>query len=858
MVTSLLEVYLLANPTRGKADEEKREIAKSYKPGDLVMPQLSRRRHKEEDDAEDRRLLEEVRELSLQASRGPRPGDGERARARTARPVPRNRSYEARGLGSPHRRTEEEGQSRRAARDRLPASDRDGNRDQHQRPDAHSRLIEHQSSLRSLLSASDIDSSDIEDEIARRIIEDGILDDIDLSALDVSQEEEISERIAEAYRRHHLERTGEREASQRGITTGPLPGAERGREMGGRTRSRSHSASVQARDTHHGRSRAAVGTAAVPDGRRRRRSDHTRSSAASAIRNSSQGRGSDAVPAAMRSATDLTDRPRSSRVAEARPVDLSTTGRRTTDPDSGRTNRHLQPDDRTRTALPQADTASTRQYRPDRYGDPSSTSVTSPSIIRARDTEQTAQIQGSYVPTDKQRHEIPPGLGLQISPPNQQPASMTPTGRSRSIVYPEPSISCQRCQKPHLEYELHYNCSKCDKGDFDICLACYRQGRGCKHWYGFGYAAWTKYERLAPAGGYPPNQSLPHTLTGHRYLRPTQNLVQSAPNDNSRRLLTTEDPLKRLQTGVFCSICASFSNTCFWKCDLCNEGEWGFCNACVNTGRCCTHPLLPLVHLPPKDMGNHEVGATATATPHIPPGATLLCGPWIVDQGPLKPLSISTTCNICHLPIQPSSTRFHCPQCNGGNYDICASCYVKLSGNGKISPENGSRGWRRCLRGHRMMVVGFEDRDGGRRRIVVRDLVGGLALKEETSENAAGSNMGPADLGDNWSWRDGPDGRRASKLVSKGVAAASSTTSEVNESPAPFLRYPPDGGIGMRVLAQWSYHPAEGVADELMFPRGAEIREVEDINQDWYWGCYAGSKGLFPGTYVRVLDVVRM
>ena len=37
----------------------------------------------------------------------------------------------------------------------------------------------------------------------------------------------------------------------------------------------------------------------------------------------------------------------------------------------------------------------------------------------------------------------------------------------------------------------------------------------------------------------------------------------------------------------------------------------------------------------------------------------------------------------------------------------------------------------------------------------------------------------------------------------------------------------------------------------LRFPRGAEIQECENINNDWFWGCYCGRKGLFPGGYDR-------
>lgn len=99
-----------------------------------------------------------------------------------------------------------------------------------------------------------------------------------------------------------------------------------------------------------------------------------------------------------------------------------------------------------------------------------------------------------------------------------------------------------------------------------------------------------------------------------------------------------------------------------------------------------------------------------------------------------------------------------------------------------------------------MYVVGFEDRDGAQRRIVVKDLVGGYAMKEEDM--------------------------------------------------ARVMRVPPDGGLGLRLLARWAYWPDEGVDDELAFPRGAEIREAADINGDWYWGVYGGVGKLFPANHV--------
>ena len=138
------------------------------------------------------------------------------------------------------------------------------------------------------------------------------------------------------------------------------------------------------------------------------------------------------------------------------------------------------------------------------------------------------------------------------------------------------------------------------------------------------------------------------------------------------------------------------------------------------------------------------------------------------------------------------------------------ACYHKLVVSNRITKENGVNGWRKCFRGHRMVIVGFEDRDGGQLRIVVRDLVGGWAFKEDDEQ-------------------------------------ARSPTSRATQ------RYPPDGGTGLRLQARWGYWPEEGVRDELAFPKIAEIREAADVNGEWYWGVYCGMMGLFPASHIAAL-----
>jgi hypothetical protein len=142
-----------------------------------------------------------------------------------------------------------------------------------------------------------------------------------------------------------------------------------------------------------------------------------------------------------------------------------------------------------------------------------------------------------------------------------------------------------------------------------------------------------------------------------------------------------------------------------------------------------------------------------------------------------------------------------------------------------------------------MIVVGFKDDDSEQRRIVVKDLVGGVALDES---GANGTTEGSSTTNEDqvYSWME-PDGRIESRIFARrmtsGTAAPVAT------------QFPPSGGVGMRVFAVWSYFPVDFDVRDLTFPRGAEIREVDNMNEDWLWGCYAGGKGMFPAQHVKFL-----
>lgn len=794
-----------------------------YKPGDIVIPKVHRREETADDDA-DRRMVEEIREMSLREVGGER---GLRSYERGIRH--RNRSREPR---------DEEGRQRRSERNggRLTTSSRGMDSAGSMDSRSQARRIEHQSSLRSLLSTSDVDSSEMEEEILRQIVDEGLLEGIDLNNIDVSQEDALSERIADAYRRRHRQRSRSqdtRNEDSRGPRASVTPPAEERSTRRHHTRSSSGTDRIT-QSSHPPVSRPHLLEAyPISLGHRHRTSSESRRQT-SPISTSLQ-----VQQQATRSATDISERPRSSHHRSRRPSDQSSHARRVTGPQPRRLS-----DGGRRSEESHARVIPRRHVPP-------------PMVL-----QNMTPHQNSIPPTEaidnepmnaRQRHTNPPEIPVTETIRSSPPSSIVTPPQPQPELFPEPSITCERCGKGNLEYELHENCSACLDGNYNLCHPCYLKGLGCLHWFGFGHTAWQRFQREGSA-----SQELPHSLVGRLYIRPKPESISISISEDKKRL-TTENPATRLQSGAFCSLCFAFANDCFWKCDYCNEGEWGYCNRCVNAGKCCTHPLLPVAHTFSLQKSNGDARARnkqhAEASIFAPITSPRLLQAFhqstdlltASTQNQYRPLTFSTNCDICKYPVQPSQTRFHCYECNAGDFDICTTCYSKVIATGMISRENGDKGWRRCLQGHRMVLVGFEDSAAGQRRVIVKDLVGGHALKDEIGE-AASANSGM------WSWPDGSS--RQTRLVSKRVSSSGAGSHEASIIPSaiPLLqRFPPDGGVGMRVVAIFSYWPQEGVADELAFPKGAEIREVEDINGDWFWGCYAGAVKLFPGSYVRVL-----
>ena len=801
-------------------------------------------------------MVEEVREMSLREVGVRATGSHER-RARTSNWVGNQDSREE--DARQQRRREQERRRRADGRDTVTTQATGSASVTDSRSQA--RQIEHQSSLRSLLSSSDVDSSEMEDEIMRQIMDEGLLDGIDLNSIDVSQEDELSERIADAYRRRHggtlRSQNARTEEAPSTVTRAPTTDQAQPQRRSHR-RTSSAADQLPPRSSHPPISRPHLLEAyPAPQGQTRRTSSEHRRQTSPAASSSATRLSSDTQRPAARSATDLSSRTQTYTVPRPRPADLPLQGRRNTDMEP----RQPRTESRDRIAWGMQSSSARGVIRSSNTtangaassqpGTPTSATFASPTPpISATSQSPAASGDAAY-----QRISAARDIAREITNSSSIPVSLPATPRAPPVLFPEPSIRCNRCGTSNLEYELHEHCSSCNGGNYNLCLRCYRSGHGCLYWFGFGSTGRQRYLRQAPPTGYPPNHPLPHELTGHRFLRPVSAISpHPTPENRNPSRMTPEDPGKRLQSGVFCSNCSAFANDCFWKCDLCNDGDWGFCNSCVNRSKCCTHPLLPVAHPSSENAKAEAPSSTVTSSDRSfaplasprralanfqPSGTTTLSGSHYI------PLTFSINCDICTYPIQPSNTRFHCPQCNDGECDICTTCYLKLVATSKISKSNGDKGWRRCPKGHRMVVVGFEDSTAGQRRIMVKDLVGGHALKQEI--------LGPQSPTDRWSWRDGQQSEQV-RAVTKHV---SSSAAEVEISHQKKY-FPPDGGIGMRVRATWSWWPQEGSSDELAFPKGAEIRETEDVNGDWFWGCYAGGKGIFPGNYVEVLGAVGM
>lgn len=234
-----------------------------------------------------------------------------------------------------------------------------------------------------------------------------------------------------------------------------------------------------------------------------------------------------------------------------------------------------------------------------------------------------------------------PVVAHESSTQQKVPTSTLPTSA-------EPSVTCERCGKSNIAYELHMHCEQCNNDNYDLCLRCWREGRGCLNWCGFGRSAIAHWERIVGSNaGYLSECPIPHFLTGRRYRRLRD---QQSPRAQATgaALIEISNSDVELESGFCCSNCSNFAQNTFWVCDVCNDGEWAYCVFCVRGGRCCTHPLLPVSFTSPTNAPS-ESSITAQS---------------LEKTQRVSPLTMGVRCSNCTYTIPSSDSRFHCPQCN--------------------------------------------------------------------------------------------------------------------------------------------------------------------------------------------------
>ncbi|KAL2440768.1 hypothetical protein ABEF95_005725 [Exophiala dermatitidis] len=925
MINTLLDMFLAANPGKDRTAEEKSEMAQIYQPGDEIMPKVESYRRRERR----RREEEEVRARERRSGgyviqERSRPDQRLHVSSADSALTPPTTSGHSRSRERRDRRERSRDSENRTAEERQQIDGAVGSRPRNaasssstdlsaplaplagspRHPDAvearqrGARTVAHQASLISLVSASESGTGTGESlneaQLMQEILSEGLLDGINVEELTEAEQDELSEIIAERYRQLHPERVRRSvpavastdtvsDESRRSDDT-QIEEADRRPRQSARSSQRqqtqpsprsSRSVTIGGTD---GRPPSAFPQASAEQAlpppqeitHRRRPSDESGRRDMSNMRTartarSSHPSGSRSTPAA-RSATDLSDRPESFALAAERRNPRANASRSNTEPRaSPRASEVWQSAGRAGSSPPEAVSSATQSPTVDHDGPVMSSVNTAP------------------VPTSIPTSDLVPS-GLE---------PLVPSSADVSTRYEEPLIECARCFRPGIQYELYKHCPSCK---MDLCLRCYRAGRGCNHWYGFGHAALLKFEASQPRNRSSQAIELPHLLVGRRYLIPPSN---DQPRGQERNATVSGDPALRLQEGNFCDRCGAFANDCFWSCDFCNEGEWGFCNDCVNTNHCCNHPLLPVAYKPadlnsrnttsrPGTAGT-EGGASQTLSPFTATGrmpSPAQSAPSSTTSGTgvyagAVPLVITTHCDICSRSVLPEETRYHCPSHptpsaekpdQKGDFDICRTCYHRIVKTGQIKQDDGPDGWRLCPSGHRMIEVTFEQESHeGQRRVILRDLVGGVKMTESdmlawklantqlsqpnnSSQWARATLADPAaattatgvvpefrGLGGQWVWREDPVGTRRATRPRDAIL------------PNPATKFPPDGGFGKVCRARWSYIPAEGEEGEgeLMLPKHAEIKEVEEVNDEWWFGVYAGDMGVFPAAYVR-------
>ncbi|KAK4673519.1 actin binding protein [Podospora pseudopauciseta] len=154
--------------------------------------------------------------------------------------------------------------------------------------------------------------------------------------------------------------------------------------------------------------------------------------------------------------------------------------------------------------------------------------------------------------------------------------------------------------------------------------------------------------------------------------------------------------------------------------------------------------------------------------------------------------------------------------------------------------------------------------DGGLRAVVLFDYEKAEDNELELRENEIISNIDKVDP----DWWMGTDAQGRSGLfpcnyveileadVAAPVPSAPAPVPAPAPAPGPSYASAPDSkseygvGSGPTATAQFDYEAAED--NELSFPEGATITNLDFPDEDWWFGHYKGASGLFPANYVEL------
>ncbi|EME83955.1 uncharacterized protein MYCFIDRAFT_195142 [Pseudocercospora fijiensis CIRAD86] len=222
---------------------------------------------------------------------------------------------------------------------------------------------------------------------------------------------------------------------------------------------------------------------------------------------------------------------------------------------------------------------------------------------------------------------------------------------------PPPIINGDKCSAKDIATTLHYHCAKCEDGTYNICIQCYRNGRGCHNWRDFRNARKRELQEReeqyqlkavqmeSTSKPRPPKVGSPHTLSARKYIQTTEDDCVAGSEG------------WQLQDGAFCESCLDFCGESYWNCKTCFGGGWGFCDRCVQKGRHCSHELFPIQQ--EKYCEKPKEAPYAKQSPHLASDRYILLPTWHY-------------CDTCQNEILPGESRLHCYECSDGHFDMLA------------------------------------------------------------------------------------------------------------------------------------------------------------------------------------------